>query len=124
MNDIELLVKIDEKVSWKDVQPHPLEIMAARGIYLACQPGARGSWPVVAAVLSDIYASPDAARKDFELRSSRGETSIYTTLIDVSPREGSDLVSAKIRASGSRYSVPALVDPVRAASFVEIVKML
>jgi putative DNA primase/helicase len=124
MNDIELPVKIDGKISWKDVQPHPLEIMAARGIYLDCPPGTRGSWPVVAAVLPDIYASPDAARKDFELRSSRGETSIYTTLIDVSPREGSDLVSAKIRASGSRYSVPALVDPVRAASFVEIVKML
>jgi putative DNA primase/helicase len=122
LNDIELPVKIDRKISWKDVQPHPLEIMAARGIYLDCQPGARGSWPVVAAVLPDIYASPDAARKNFELRSSRGETSIYTTPIDVSPRERPELISAKIKASGSRYSVPALVDPVRAANFVRIVK--
>jgi hypothetical protein len=77
-----------------------------------------------AAVLPDVYASADAARKDFDLRSSRGETSIYTPHIDVSPRERSKLRSAQIKASGRRYSISALVDPERAANFIEIVRFI
>ncbi len=124
LNDIELPVRIDREISWNDIQPGPLELMAARGVALNCKVGTRGSWPVVSAVLSDVYASADAARKDFSLRSSRGETSIITVTIDVSPGEGSKLRLARIKAPGRHNSIQAWVDPDRAAKFVEIIQFI
>jgi putative DNA primase/helicase len=122
LNDIELPIRIDREISWNDIQPGPLELMAARGVVLDCKPGTRGLWPVVAAVLADVYASADAARKDFSLRSSRGETSIVMVNIDVSPRERSKLRLARIKAIGRRNSIQAWIDLDRATKFVEVVK--
>jgi hypothetical protein len=124
LNDIELPVRIDREISWNDIQPGPVELMAARGVVLDCKLGTRGLWPVVAAVLADVYASADAARKDFSLRSSRGETSIITVTIDVSPRERSKLRLARIKAPGRWNSIQAWIDPDRAAKFTEIVQLI
>ena len=52
LNNIDLPVMIDREVSWKEIQPSPLELMAARGVVLDCKPGTRGLWPVVAAVVT------------------------------------------------------------------------
>jgi len=104
LGDTPLPLKIDRVLSWAEAQPHPLELMVARGVVPACGPDRLGYWPLVAAVLPDLFPTVQAA-KDAS-RSHGGIRLMNISLLDVSHCE-----PAKAKPQGARYAVPVLVDP-------------
>ena len=80
LSDIPLPLKMDRIMGWASAQPHPLEMLAARGVVPDCPSDTKGYWDTVAAVLPDLYSTPDAARVAF-IR-SREQTSMSNISID------------------------------------------
>jgi hypothetical protein len=123
LGDVALPLRFDLVASWEQAQPTPLELLAARGARLDCQPEAKGYWPTVAAWLPDLFKDAQAA-KDWargEERLSRWDLSMNISLIDESHRENWLKLSA--RPPGSRYSVPVLIDPARREALGAVVEL-
>lgn len=99
-----LPVAIDEAGTFEAFEPSPAAIMAARGVMVP-DTMAKGAWAMVAAILPDLYPSPDAARDAGKDRASRGGNPI-DSLIGISPRERS---TARVRLAGGRYAVPVML---------------
>lgn len=123
VNNEALPIEADMTLSWEQAQPTPAELMEARGVRLDGPTSAKGYWAVVAAVLPDLFETPDAARDAHKSRAvlSRGETSIGTISIDIPPRERWGLF--KVRPPGSRYFVQAAVHPGRQALLRAVLEM-
>lgn len=139
LGDTPLPVAIDRTVSWDEAQPHPLELLAARGLVPDCDTDTKGYWPVVTAMMPDMFGTPDAARVAFAR--SCEQTSMSNISIDKCSRErgrttGQDVnftagqssladnlsreqmsmsnwQSFEAKPHGGRYSIPVLVDPAR-----------
>lgn len=103
LSDVPLPLKVDRVQSWAEAQPHPLDLMAARGIVPDCGSDCRGYWPLVAEVLPDLFSTVQAAKD--AARGSRWNLSMSIITLDKSHCE-----SAKARPPGSRYAVPVLID--------------
>ena len=114
LGDVPLPLKIDAVASWEQAQPAPLELMAVRGVVPACDPDRPGYWPLVAAMLPDLFPTADAARKGL----SRGQMSIRAGHIDECPRE-----RLKAKPRGGRYSIPVLVDPERRSDLAALLDL-
>lgn len=114
LGDVPLPLKIDTVASWEQARPHPLELLAARGVVPACDPDRPGYWPLVAAMLPDLFDSPAAARMGF----SRAQMSMRTPPIDKCSRE-----PETVKPHGARYGVPVLVDPDRLRDLVAILDL-
>jgi putative DNA primase/helicase len=120
LGDTPLPLKIDCTMSWGEAQPHPLELLAARGVVPACDTDAKGYWAVVAAVLPDLFGTPNAARTAFTR--SREQTSMNNISIDIRSREGWQ--SFKARPLGSRYAIPVRVDRSRRSDLEAILDLV
>ena len=117
--EVTLPLRFDLVMSWEQAQPTPLELLAARGLVPDCPPETKGYWPGIAAALPDLFKDAQAA-KDWskgEERRSQWSSSMKTIFIDVFHRES--WLRLWARASGSRYSIPVLVDPARRAKLAE-----
>ena len=100
-----LPVEVDEFVQWKDIQPDPYELMAARGVVMDCPSGTKGYWGVVQAVLPDVFSNLQAA-KDWGRTALTVEFAYRDIYIGKSHREEHLLPAlAKI----TRYAVPVLI---------------
>lgn len=111
LGDVRLPLKIDTVTGWEAAQPTPIELMAARGLVPDCQPNAKGYWPIVQAMLPDVFKDVQAA-KDYA-KGSRWNLSIRTISIDGFHRERWLPMTAT--PIGSRYGIPARIDPERLA---------
>lgn len=116
LGDVPLPLKIDTVASWEQAKPAPLELMAARGVVPACDPNRPGYWPLVAAMLPDVFKDVQAA-KDYA-KGSQWNLSIGTISIDGFHRE-----PAKAKPYGARYAVPVLVDPGRRLDLATILDL-
>ena len=67
---LSLPLEVDEVISWEDAQPHPLEVLAARGVIMACDSTTKGYWRVLAAGLADWFKDAEAAREWAKYRPS------------------------------------------------------
>lgn len=114
LGDVPLPLKIDTVESSEQAKPTPLELVAARGVVPACDRAHPGYWPLVSAMLPDVFPTADAAHKGL----SRGQMSISVSPIDECPRE-----PAKAKPHGARYAVPVLVDPGRRLEFAAILDL-
>jgi putative DNA primase/helicase len=104
LTHIPLPCEIDEAGPFKNFEPTPFDLMAARGLVVP-DTGAHGVWPMVAAALPDRFPSSDAARKACEA-CSLGQTRIrhiYGIL------RVSLYVPGRVRLTGARYAVPVLL---------------
>ena len=97
-------------VDWDEIQPTPLELLAARGV-AEIDTRDKGAWGVVAAVLPDLFATAAAAR--MAVNRSRAQTPIYIPPIGVCARE--EWAHARVKVPRGRYSVPARVDRAKLA---------
>lgn len=98
-----LPIAIDEAGPLEAFEPTPAALMAARGVVVA-DTAAKGAWHILAAILPDLYATPEAAR-DAGKERSRGDNPICN-LIGFPPRERS---KARIRLAGARYAVAVAI---------------
>jgi putative DNA primase/helicase len=104
LTHIPLPCAIEEAGPFKNFEPTPFDLMAARGLVVP-DTGAHGAWPMVAAALPDRFPSSDAARKACEA-CSLGQTRIrhiYGIL------RVSLYVPGRVRLTGARYAVPVLL---------------
>ena len=53
---------VDEVMSLAEAKPEAHNVMAGRGVVLNCDPSAKGAAKVVAAMLPDLYGTPDAVK--------------------------------------------------------------
>lgn len=118
LTNIPLPVPVDEAGTFESFEPQPEEVLAARG-FIVPDTSSRGAWNVIAAVLPDMFATPEAARDAFKARAvskrSRGEN-LISILIGISPRE--DWKPAKVQRG--RYATPV---EIRCASRDEAVSL-
>lgn len=114
LGDVRLPLKIDTVTGWEAAQPTPIELMAARGLVPDCQPNAKGYWPIVQAMLPDVFKDVQAA-KDYA-KGSRWNLSIGTISIDGFHRE-------KAKPYGARYALPVLIDPGRRLDLATILDL-
>src|SRR5262249_25072544 len=98
LGDTPLPIKIDRITGWAEAQPHPIGVMAARGVVPDCRTDTKGFWDLVAAMLPDLYGTPDAAR--MALTRSREQTSMDNIFIDIRSRE-------RDRTNGQGVDFPA-----------------
>ena len=100
-----LPVEVDEFVQWKDIQPDPYGLMAARGVVMDCPSNTKGYWGVVQAVLPDVFSNLQAA-KDWAQNAVTVEFAYREIYIGELYREG-DLLPALAKIT--RYAVPVLI---------------
>jgi putative DNA primase/helicase len=104
LTNVPLPFAIEEAGPFRDFEPSPFDLMAARGLVVP-DTGAHGVWPMVAAALPDRFPSSDAARKACEA-CSLGQTRIRYIygILRVSP-----YVPGRVKLTGARYAVPVLL---------------
>lgn len=56
-----LPIAVQEADRFEEFEPSPVDLMAARGVILK-DTGQKGAWPMIAAILPDLFPSPDAVR--------------------------------------------------------------
>ena len=117
LNDIELPVRDDVQITWKDFQPTPLDLMAARGVILDVSTSTRGFWPVVWAVLPDLFANKQAAQDHGQNNPLRWNSPMGDTYIGGFYRK--DWLTAEVRA-GTRGWIPVRIDPRKLAGISEL----
>jgi putative DNA primase/helicase len=104
LTHIPLPCAIDEAGPFKNFEPTPFDLMAARGLVVP-DTGAHGVWPMVAAALPDIFKTDQAARDAGKTR-SQGETRIRY-IYGFPPV--SSYKPGRVRLTGARYAVPVLL---------------
>jgi hypothetical protein len=123
LNDIELPVREDVQITWRDFQPTPLDLMAARGVILDVPTSTRGYWNLVAAVLPDLFGTPKAAKRQYQnngvANSLRAQTPIIDTPIGEWARSDRPYLTAEVRA-GTRGWIPVRIDPRKLAGISEL----
>lgn len=102
-DDWRLPVTVDQATEWMDVAPHPLDVMAARGVILDCDTSTKGAWSLIRHVLPDMYPSKDAARMAMPPREGFPYSYLY--------RHPSRQVwfRGRVQPKDCKYSVPVLV---------------
>jgi hypothetical protein len=104
-------IVIDEVIEWGDAQPDPGEIIAGRYGLLLAQEGSKGTANVLAALLPDLFSTPNAAKKVKVY--SRCQTPNSISLLGDPHREytgGPETISAPLialKAPGCRFAVLA-----------------
>lgn len=106
ITDVPLPVEVDEFLTWKQAQPSPFDLMAARGVLMDCETSQYGFWDVVAATLPDVFKNTKAARNWSE-RSPSLPLLLKGTTISKRGSEGLGRANVKI----DRYGVPILFHP-------------
>ena len=116
-----LLIAVDEAGPFEGFEPTPGDLMAARGIVVE-DTSQKGAWPLVAAILSDLFETAEAARDAGKERahSSHGGNP-YIVLNGISPREGA---TARIRLPEARYAVSVRIRAVTEAEAQELIDRL
>jgi putative DNA primase/helicase len=104
LTNVPLPFAIDEAGPFKNFEPTPFDLMAARGLVVP-DTGAHGVWPMVAAALPDIFKTDQAARDAGKTR-SQGETRIRY-IYGFPPV--SSYKPGRVRLTGARYAVPVLL---------------
>jgi putative DNA primase/helicase len=104
LTHIPLPCAIEEAGPFKNFEPTPFDLMAARGLVVP-DTGAHGVWPMVAAALPDIFKTDQAARDAGKTR-SQGETRIRY-IYGFPPV--SSYKPGRVRLTGARYAVPVLL---------------
>jgi hypothetical protein len=104
LTNVPLPFEIDEAGPFRDFEPSPFDLMAARGLVVP-DTGAHGAWPMVAAALPDIFKTDQAARDAGKTR-SQGETRIRY-IYGFPPV--SSYKPGRVRLTGARYAVPVLL---------------
>jgi putative DNA primase/helicase len=92
---VPLPVAVDEAGPFEAFEPTPGDVMAARGV-VVLDTAAKGAWGLVAAILPDLFPTPDAARKAMERL--RGQNPIRIP-IGICPRNAG---AARVRMPGTR----------------------
>lgn len=122
LTSVPLPLPIDEAGSFSDFEPTPAEMMEARGVEVI-DTSAKGAWNVVAAVLSDLFQTPDAARKGWNRAKEVSERcrgqNLIRYIIGICPRQ--QKTAAKAKAKGASYAVAVKV---RADSWPAAVALL
>ena len=114
-------IVIDEVIEWDDAHPDPGEIIAGRYGLLLAQEGSKGTANVLAALLPNLFSTPNAAKKVKVY--SRCQTPNSISLLGDPHREYTsrpETISAPLialKAPGCRYAVlaRALRPPLRRA---------
>ena len=96
-------MEVDEILPSSAIKPDPIMLMLARGLFPA-PTATKGQWPIVHKVLSDVYASPDAAKVAFNVRNTNIEYILEKLTL-------SNFIAAKVKLEDSRYAVQVLIDP-------------
>jgi putative DNA primase/helicase len=104
LTNVPLPFAIEEAGPFRDFEPSPFDLMAARGLVVP-DTGAHGVWPMVAAALPDIFKTDQAARDAGKTR-SQGETRIRY-IYGFPPV--SSYKPGRVRLTGARYAVPVLL---------------
>lgn len=100
--NVPLPIAVDEAGAFETFEPSARDLMAARGV-VALDTSAKGAWAVVAAILPDVFETPDAARKADERSHGHILNKIH---IRICPRENA---TARVRLAGARYAVPVAI---------------
>ena len=98
---------VDEVMSLAEAKPEAHNVMAGRGVVLNCDPSAKGAAKVVAAMLPDLYGTPDAVKS--ARRRSRCQTPNNIYLLGKRHREGerpNKWRTVRLKLADSRYAVP------------------
>jgi hypothetical protein len=102
LTNVVLPISVDEAGPFDVFEPSSVDLMVARGIMIK-ELGSKGSWPVVAMILADLFSTADAARKALER--SPGQNP-YVFSVGKCPSES----WGRVKLAGARYSVPVLID--------------
>ena len=96
---IPLPLAVSEAGLFEAFEPGAQQLMSVRGVVVS-DTSAKGAWPMVAAVLPDLFPTPDAAR--MALHRSREQIPMSYVLGKCSRERA----TAKVRLPGARYAVP------------------
>lgn len=95
-----LPMAVDEAAPFADFEPHPFDLMAARGVIVP-DTSTKGAWGVVASVLSDVFKDVQAAKDALGRSQWDNRNSIiygYSTVRD-----------GRLKLDGARYAVPVQI---------------
>lgn len=106
VTNIPLPIEVDETVTWKEMQPHPREVLAARGFVIE---EGRDQAAFAVGVCPDLWTTPKAFERWKARESSIPQTSMINVPSDKRGIEQWPLYRAK-RASG-RYAQMLRIDP-------------
>jgi hypothetical protein len=101
-------IGIDEMLDWDEAQPDPRAVIAGRYGLLLAADNTKGTAPLMAALLPDLYKSANAAKQAGVY--SRAETPNKYYLLGVSAREytlPTDAPQIAVKAPGCHYAVLA-----------------
>jgi len=100
LTHIPLPLVVDEAGPFAQFEPHPFDLMAARGV-VVLDTSAKGAWGIVAAMLPDVFANVQAAKDAAKSSQWNNRSSIiygYSTVRD-----------GKLKLEGGRYAVSVKV---------------
>jgi hypothetical protein len=100
LTHIPLPIAVDETGPFLQFEPHPFDLMAARGV-VVLDTSAKGALGVVAAMLPDVFANVQAAKD--AAKSSRGDNRNSIIYGYSTVRVG------KLKLEGARYAVPVKI---------------
>ena len=122
LTSVPLPLPIDEAGAFSSFEPTLADMMQARGVEVI-DTSAKGAFDVIAAVLADIFKTPNAARiawnREKEAVTASRVQNPIRDIIGIRPRER--FVAAKAKANGARYA-PAV--KVRADNWSKAVALL